>query len=278
MKTYPASAELLKVSNIGDGYLLLKDPVQFVTVFKVSGGANPWVEDPATVASKLGQFANTLGQLRPGEQVQVILRRAPFDPTKQIEYFRAHANPDAPLEFRTRYPKYYEEWLKNWSEGERLCSYECYLLFTIGGENVPVVESFFAKKKDNLQHVSDLTLSRSRTWLTGLSACGIKAEPLKADEIARLLYEETSMDGNHFNPDYVLRSSGVAGGEDSFLNIREKLTTTPALFQADHFQVGRQYGKTFYVSEFPDSNTESMFLSQFLTLRENFKLTLFFRG
>src|SRR5581483_512305 len=278
MKTYPASAELLKVSNIGPGYVLLKDPVQFVTVFRVSGGANPWVEDASALSSKINQFASSLGQLRPGEQIQIILRRVPFDPTKQLEYFRAHISPEAPVEFRTRYANYYEEWVKNWSEAERLCGYECYLLFTILGESVPVVESFFSKKRQGSQHPSDLVLSRSRTWLQSLSSCGIKTEELSAADITRLLYEEASLDGNHFNPEYVLRSSGYSAGGDSFLNIREKLSTTPALFNQDHFQVGRQYGKTFYVSEFPDAGFDPMFLSQFLTQRDNFKITLFARG
>ena len=143
--------------------------------------------------------------------------------------------------------------------------------------SVPLVESFFSKKKQGIQHPSDLVLSRSRTWITGLSSCGVKADPLSPEEITRLLYEEASLDGNHIDPAYILRSPGFSGGEDSFLNIREKLSITPALFHPDHFQVGRLYGKTFYVSEFPDFS-DPMFLSQFLTQRENFKITLFARG
>ncbi|HEY5039296.1 MAG TPA: hypothetical protein VIJ93_09520, partial [bacterium] len=61
-------AGLLRIRAVGPGYLVLRNPDQYVCLFKVAGGLNPWMEDPEVLGEKVRKLDSVLSDLRSGEE------------------------------------------------------------------------------------------------------------------------------------------------------------------------------------------------------------------
>lgn len=279
MNTLPLAGNLLNVQGVGRGYIILENPSRLVAGFKLTGGGNPWIEETGGILQRLGHLERVLQQLRVGEEVQLIVKKVPTTDVALIKYFNSKISKDAPLEFRGRYTEYYREWLKDWIESEDLCRYESYLFFSIQSGNIPTIDSFIRinpKNEDTLN--IEMVLTRARTWALGLNSLGLSAETLEKEDIFKLLIEEMNLTYDEKAVKNILQSPSFSVSEPDFNVLKNRLSVSPITFHRDHFKVGKIVGKTFYFSEFPDAANNPMFLQMFFTQRNNFKITLFYRG
>jgi len=279
MKTLISAGDLLNVQGVGRGYLVLDNPSRLVAGFKLTGGGNPWIEETGGILQRLGHLERVLTQLRAGEEVQLIVKKVPTTDKALIKYFNSKISPDAPLEFRGRYTEYYREWLKDWIFSEDLCRYESYLFFSIQSGNLPTIDALIRKKPQNQDSLNiEMVLNRARTWAMGLNSLGLYAETLDKEEIYKLLYEEMNLTYDEGAVNSVINSPSfnISGPDNE--DLKNRLANTSITFHRDHFKAGNVVGKTFYFEEFPDSSTNPMFLSMFFTQRNNFKITIFYRG
>ena len=277
-------SSLLKVQKVGKGYLLLKDPDQYVACFKVNGGAAPWIETETTIYSRIGMLETAFNQLRPNEQVQIVTRRVPTNLKAYLDYFKSHINQNAPEEFRNEYANYFETWFTSVAKVENPGSFETFILFTIVPEAGVVTNnilSFFGSKKANRDINPEYISQRARSWMGNLSAAGLTYEDVSAEELTTLLYEEINLSPAPSKMDSFIKAPINPGGPGSFQSLREKLASTPTNFYPDYCLVGLTFATTFYVSEFPDPDgdqADPMFLGNLMNAKIPFKLVLFVRG
>jgi hypothetical protein len=275
MKKVSPVADLLRVIQIGDGFLLMNRPDQIVCGYKVFGGVDPWIEDVEGIKNKIKKFENALAQIKVDEQIQIIFKKIPIKEKCEIQQWELQNNVLINENF-IRYKKYYDHWLDQWIKSGKLCRYETFIFFSILKSR-----NLFLGKNNSNDHwdsLIDLTSIRSRSWSEYLTGCGIKIAPIQSHEIIKLLSSEMCGSSNYLNFSKILNSSSVSFGKNSFLTISEKLARLPLKFEKNYFQMGDIYGKTFFVSEFADVEERPAFLTYFLTQPNIFKINIFAHG
>lgn len=253
-------AGLLRIRAVGPGYLVLRNPEQYACVFRLQGGLNPWMEDPDTLAERVRRLDAVLADLRNGEEVQFLTKRVLADVEETIGKWTIHEN--APEVFRHQYPEFLANYLRRFYAEERIAEYRSYVLFTVTGPKT-------------IQEV----LRRGRSWASQLHLLGIEAVEVEEGEIYTLLYEELSLSRFHGSPDRFSKAFSYSGGNLGLQTIREMLATVPWDFtNPAFFKVGSTYGKTLYVTEFPDYNEEALFFQELYEQKDDFKVSLFIKG
>ncbi len=264
--------ELLRISSVGPGFLVLRNPRQFVAVFKVEGGLNPWMEDPEVLGEKVMKLNSALGDLRKDEQVQFLTKRVPADVEVGIDKFKGHIHENAPTIFKNQYPRFLENSLRLFYKDHRICRFLSYVLFT-------VIPSNPAKDEKGSFGPLEEVLRRAKSWASQLSLLGMELEEASEEEIYTLLYEEFSLRKFHGNPSLFKRGISMSGGEFGFQTLREMLSTVPWDFTNPHFfKIGDKLAKTLYVTEFPSFNEQSLFFQELYGETDDFKVSLFVKG
>src|SRR5258708_40099230 len=128
-REFSTIAELLRLRAVGPGYIVLRNPEQYVAVFKVKAGLNPWMEDPAMLTEKVLKLDLVLADLREGEQVQFLTKRVTADVEEVIAKFDSRIHENASEVFRHEYPEFFRNWLRRFYREERICHFESYVLF-----------------------------------------------------------------------------------------------------------------------------------------------------
>ena len=271
----PMVAGLLRIRAVGPGYLSLRNPEQYVCVFKLKGGLAPAMEDPQVLEEKIRKLDAVFSDLRNGEEVQILTKRVLADPEAAIERFEGKIHENAPEVFRNQYPEFLRNWLRQFYQAERICHYLSYILFT-----VPPPKKI--TKKDggkDLFQIEEI-LRRGKSWASQLNIVGMDAGETTEEEIFTLLYEEfpcKALPGEH------RQGSGgrrvISGGELGLQTLREMLVTLPWDFSdPTFFRVGDTYGKTLYVTEFPGFNEQNLFFQELYEQTDDFKVSLFVKG
>ncbi len=293
-KPYGILPDRLRLARVGEGYLELIEPQRFVTLYRVRGGINPLVEDPAQIQSKIVAFENALRQLHFNEQIQIILKKIPANPQTYIDEFNRRSKEDAPEIFRANFNSYYTDYLKDFFHNNRLCEYEVYVLFSIDPNVKPIHEEVisgtlkvagvfsksakeYGKKVNTVQQLEEIR-RRGKAWCQILAVAGLNAQELNEGEIYKLLYEEINLSPFPGNVAALKKTATAAGGPDGLQSIREALSSQAMTINKNSVQVGGTFSRTLYVKLFPEFNEDPHFLSQFLHQREDYKITLFVRG
>ncbi len=272
MKTQKASiAELLRIRAVGPGFIVLRNPEQFVAVFKITGGFNPWMEAPDVLADKVSKLDAALGDLRRGEEVQFLTKRASADVETVIDHFQNRIHENAPEVFRHQYPEFLRNWLREFYLDHRICRYLSFVLFTI------TPPSSGPKGVSGLK-IEEI-LRRGKSWASQLNHLGMDILEPSEEEIYTLLYEELSLERFYGNPQRFKNSYSFSGGDQGFQTIREMLATSPWDFKDPNcFKVGDTFGKVLYVTEFPGFNEQSLFFRELYEQSDDFKVSLFVKG
>lgn len=264
-------AGLLRIRAIGPGYLVLRNPEQYVCVFRIQGGLNPWMEDPDVLGERVRKLDAVLADLRSGEEVQFLTKRVVADVERDIEKYHGRIHENAPSIFRQDYPEFLGHWLRRFYAEERICAYQSYVLFTV---HLPV-----SKKSDGGGLRVEEVLRRGESWASQLNMVGMEAQEATEEEIYSLLFEELSLQRFYGNPERFKKASGFSGGGLGLQTIREMLTTYPLDFtNPAYFKVGDRFGKTLYVTEFPSYNEQGLFFQELYEQDNDFKVSLFVKG
>src|SRR5665213_2684612 len=177
---------LLRIRAVGPGYLVLRNPDQYVCLFKLAGGLNPWMEDPEVLGEKVRKLDSVLSDLRSGEEVQFLTKRVFADVEEVIERFDGRIHENAPEVFRNQYPEFLRNWLRRFYSDQKICNYRSYILFT-----VQLPQTTKNGKGNNFLGIEEV-LRRGKSWASQLNMVGMEAVEASEDEIFTLLYEEFS--------------------------------------------------------------------------------------
>jgi hypothetical protein len=270
---------------VGPGYLALRTPEQYVSVFKVKGGFNPWMEDKDVLGEKVGRLDSVLADLRSGEEVQFLTRRVPADPEESIFLYNSKIHENAPEVFRNQYPEFLRHWLRRFHQEERLCRYQSFVLFTIqppkDKTKWPRINHSVrrdAKAGEDYLKIEE-TLRRGKSWASQLNLLGMEIEETTEEEIYTLLYEELSLQRFTGDPARFRKGTSHSGGTLGLQTLREMLTTLPWDFNDPTcFRVGETFGKTLFVTEFPSFNEQNLFFQELYQQPDDFKISLFVKG
>src|SRR5580698_1937692 len=93
-------AGLLRIRAVGPGYLVLRNPDQYVCLFRLAGGLNPWMEDTEVLGEKVRKLDSVLADLRSGEEVQFLTKRVLADVEEVIQKFDGRIHENAPEVFK----------------------------------------------------------------------------------------------------------------------------------------------------------------------------------
>ncbi len=283
-------AENLNLARVGDGYIELRNR-RFAAVYQVTGGVNPQTEDQNSVLAKISTFENAIRQLRPNEEIQIILRRVPADDMVLIDNFKSTCRPEAAEGFQNNFVQYYEGFISDFVKNRRLCDYEVFLLFSIDFNLKPLTESAVnlfskifgsgdSKPKSTEELVQQLeeVIRRAKAWVNVLGVSGVIARELKESEIYRLLYSEINLLNFKGDTSGFKNAAPVAGGPGSMETLRETLCVQPILTMPSSLKIGERLVRTMTITNFPNVQGLTHFLSQFLQQNEDFKVTVFIRG
>ena len=271
-KSKPDSvAGLLRIKSVGPGYLVLRNPEQYVSIFKIAGGLSPWMEDPDVLGEKIRKLDSILTDLRKGEEVQFLTKRIKADPEAAIEKFDERIHDNAPEIFRKQYPEFLRNWLREFYSQEKICHYRSFVLFTI-----PPPKS--SKPTKDFSRIEEV-LRRGKSWASQLNMVGMDIQEPTEEEIYTLLFEELSLQRFYGNPARFKNAVGLSGGDHGLQTLREMLTTYPWDFKdPNFFKVGDVFGKTLYVTEFPSFNEQNLFFQELYEQTDDFKVSLFTKG
>ena len=275
---------LIPVRRVGPGYLQLRDPEQFVIVFKLQGGICPWGDSSDSIQRKMQAFDHALQQLRSDEQVQFFTRRVKLDGVKVAEDYAKLSKPEAPAAYRNGYSPYYQVWLQAQVDGAGISDYETYALFTVQPPEINNANGFLSgifgmRSKTGAELSFEDVSRRAHSWADNLGAAGLKTTDVPEGDIYKLLYEEVVLGAVDVDPASFAKGSGFSGGEDGHKTIREMLAATPWDFSdGNSYRIGDQYGHVLPVTEFPEADKYFLFLQELYRERINFRVSLFVSG
>ncbi len=264
---------LLRIRAVGPGYLVLRNPDQYVCLFKLAGGLNPWMEDPEVLGEKVRKLDSVLSDLRSGEEVQFLTKRVFADVEEVIERFDGRIHENAPEVFRNQYPEFLRNWLRRFYSEERICHFQSYILFTVLPPKTP-------KKGDEKDFLKiEEILRRGKSWVSQLNIVGLEPVEATSEEIYALLFEELSLQRFQGNTERFKKAADFSGGEFGLQTLREMLITYPWDFrEPTYFKVGETFGKTLYVTEFPSFNEQNIFFQELYEKTDDFKISLYAKG
>ena|SRR5665213_4545157 len=163
-------AGLLRIKAVGPGYIVLRNPEQYVSIFRMAGGLNPWMEDPDVLGEKIRKLDSILTDLRRGEEVQFLTKRIKADAEGAIEKFDERIHDNAPEVFRNQYPEFLRNWLRQFYRQEKICYYRSFVLFTIPPPRSSKPTKDFSKIEE--------VLRRGKSWASQLNMVGMDVQEL----------------------------------------------------------------------------------------------------
>ncbi len=279
----PSLSSLLPVRLVGPGYIYLRNPDQFVAMYRIEGGVNPWIEDPDVALQKLRGVEQAIGQLKEGEEIQIFTRRVPFDIEPTIENYTKGIVEEAPLLYRKGYADFFPVYLRDFAQSQRLCRYETFFLFSIPPRFITAQENLVSKLSGKKAAVENLGLKeimrRADSVASALGAAKMEAKLMSEADIYRLLFQEINLNTIKISPEIFAKAASTSAGNKGLQTIRELLASVPWSFDdPEYYSIGNKHCKTVALSEFPDFNDFPQFLSILLNQPEDFRISIHVRG
>jgi hypothetical protein len=266
-------SDLINPAQIIDGFIIT-DTDKPIAIYRLKGGINTITADDSAITRAIDGFKQAFNVLKPGEEVQIIVQTNNFNPDDIIFKFNKNIDPKHPIEkYKTTYPNYMDNYLKDFCRDNKILSYNFYVLFTYVPQAVVIKSAFnFLQKKKTVKKdivalKKDINL-RSKPFLTTLKSCNVEVEDLTADNIYNILDKA-------LNPTSAGETSTLTKAKNSLYDLKSSLARTPLAESHDKIVLGNQCIKTVYIADIP----ETPGIIQDLFFKHNlFTLTLYAKG